>query len=106
MKLEIDPNGIWYHGSNVRFDVLREGSTVTQWRALAEAFSHKPTMLGIEDDGSIWHNGVEAGWLYVVDEPVDLERDVYPHPRTTMQENAEWLTKRPLKVKLIGEVER
>ena len=105
MKLTVDPDGVWYHGSNVRFDILREGSTITQWRELAEAFSHKPTMLGIEDEGSIWHNGKEKGWLYVIDEPVEIDGDVYPHPRTTMEENAEWLTKRPLKVRLIGEAE-
>ena len=50
MKLEIEPNGVWYHGSNVMFEVLRKGSTVTQWRALAEAFSHKPTELGYDDN--------------------------------------------------------
>ena len=105
MKLEIDPNGIWYHGSNVRFDVLRTGSTVTQWRGLAEAFSHRPKMLCIENDGSIHHDGAEKGWLYLIDEPVQVDGDVYPHPRTAMDENAEWLTKRPLKVKLIGELE-
>lgn len=104
MKLKIDPKGIWYHGSNARFDKLREGSTVTQWRELAEAFSHKPTLLGIEDDGSIWHNGAEKGWLYMIDEPVEIGRDVYPHPRTTMDENVEWLTRKALKVRLIGEV--
>lgn len=41
MKIDIDPNGIWYHGSNQVFSKLREGSTITQWRALAEAFSHQ-----------------------------------------------------------------
>lgn len=104
MRITIDPNGVWYHGSNVEFDTLREGSTVTQWRELAEAFSHKPTMLCIEDDGSIWHNGAEGGWLYVIDESVEVGKDVYPHPRTTMEENAEWLTQRALKVRRIGKV--
>lgn len=104
MRLTIDPDGIWYHGSDVRFDVLRESSTITQWRELAEAFSHEPTMLCIEDNGSIHHNGVEKGWLYVIDEPILVGEDIDPHPRTTMDENAEWLTRRALKVKLIGEV--
>ena len=36
---------------------MRKGSTVTQWRALAEAFSHKPTELGYDDNGIITHNG-------------------------------------------------
>ena len=105
MKIEINPDGIWYHGSNARFDILNEGSTITQWRELAEAFSHKPTMLCIEDDGSIRHNGTEKGWLFVIDEPVKIGVDIYPHPRTTMDENAEWLSRRPLRVKLIAEVD-
>jgi len=104
--IEIRPDRVWYHGSYARFGVLREGSTVTQWRELAEVFSHKPSMLSIEDDGSIWHNGTEKGWLYVIDEPVEIGRDVYPHPRTTMDKNAEWLTRRPLKVRLVGEVKQ
>lgn len=104
MKIEIHPDGIWYHGSNVRFDTLREGSTITQWRALAEAFSHKPTALGYDDDGVIIHNGTEQGYLYVIDEPIRVDEDVYQHPRTTMDPGAEFLTKRPLKVRLIDEV--
>lgn len=101
MKLEIEPNGIWYHGSNVIFDLLKEGGTITQWNELAEAFSHQPTMLGYDDNGVISHNGTEKGFLYVIDEPVTVDIDIYQHPRTTMDKNAEFLTKRPLKVKLI-----
>ena len=104
MKLTIDPEGTWYHGSNQIFTELRENSTVTQWRELAEAFSHKPTGLGYDDDGRIIHNGTEKGYLYIIDEPVTVGEDVYQHPRTTMDENAEFLTKRPLKVKLIREL--
>lgn len=100
MKLEINSEGIWYHGSNMKFDILREGSTITQWRKLAEAFSHKPTRLGYDDNGFITHNGVEKGYLYIIDEPIEVGEDIYQHPRTTMDDNAEFLTKRPLKVKL------
>ena len=104
MKLTIDPEGTWYHGSNKLFPELRENSTVTQWRELAEAFSHKPTGLGYDDDGRIIHNGTGKGYLYIIDEPVTVGTDVYQHPRTTMDANAEFLTKRPLKVKLIREL--
>lgn len=104
MKIKIDPNGIWYHGSNVIFSELREGSTITQWRELAEAFSHQPSMLCCDDDGTITHNGEQKGYLYVIDEHIEIGEDIYPHPRTTMDENAEFLTKRPLAVRLIGEV--
>ena len=104
MKITVDPNGTWYHGSNVLFSELREGSTITQWRELAEAFSHQPTMLGYDDNGVINHNGVEKGYLYIIDEDIEIGKDVYQHPTTTMDQNAEFLTKRPLAVKLIQEL--
>ena len=69
MKLTIDPNGIWYHGSSRVFSELRENSTITQWRELAEAFSHQPGWLSYDDDGTISHNGTKPGYLYVIDEP-------------------------------------
>ncbi len=104
MKLELNPDGIWYHGSNVMFDLLREGSTITQWKGLAEAFSHQPTMLSYDDNGVISHNGVEKGFLYFIDEPITVDVDIYQHPKTTMDKNAEFLTRHPLKVKIIEEL--
>ena len=104
MKIEVTPNGTWYHGSDLIFSELKEGSTITQWRALAEAFSHKPTMLEYDDDGKIIHNGVQKGYLYVIDEEIDIDADVFVHPRATMDKNAEFLTKRPLKVRLVEEL--
>ena len=104
MKVPFQPNGVWYHGSNVRFNELRTGSTITQWRALAEAFSHQPGMLSYNDFGEITHNGTEKGYLYVIDEPVTVNVDCYQHPRTVMDANAEFLTKRPLRVRLITEL--
>lgn len=105
MKIEINLNGTWYHGSNKKFETLREGSTITQWRELAEAFSHQPSGLGYDDDGIIQHNGTEKGYLYVVDEPIVIGEDVYQHPTTTMDLNAEFLTKRPLRVRFIEELD-
>ena len=105
MKIEIRPDGIWYHGSDKVFSELRTGSTITQWRALAEAFSHQPSVLGYDDDGTIMHNGTKKGYLYIVDEPVEIGKDIDQHPRTTMDENAEFLTKRPLKVRMIRELQ-
>lgn len=104
MKIEILKDGIWYHGSDKVFSELKTGSTITQWRELAEAFSHKPSALGYDDDGNIMHNGTAKGYLYIVDEPVEAGSDIYQHPRTTMDENAEFLTRRPLKVRLICEL--
>jgi len=104
MDIIIRDDGVWYHGSPALFTELRAGSTITQWRALAEAFSHKPTALGYNDDGVIVHNGTEKGYLYAIDEPVAVGEDVYQHPRTTMDQGAEFLTRRTLKVRLIEEV--
>ena len=104
MKVPFQPDGVWYHGSNALFAELRAGSTITQWRALAEAFSHQPGMLSYNDLGKITHNGHEPGYLYVIDEPVTVGVDCYQHPRTVMDANAEFLTKRPLRVRLITEL--
>ena len=101
MIIKIDPDSPWYHGSNKYFDILREGSTITQWRQLAEAFSHKPTQLSYDDNGLIFHNGTEPGYLYIIDEPIQIGKDIIPHPRTTMDTNAEFITLRPLKLYLL-----
>ena len=104
MKIVINADSVWDHGSNMLFSELRISSTITQWKELAEAFSHKPDILGYDDNGVITHNGVEKGYLYIIDEPVDIQNDIFQHPRTTMDENAEFITKRPLKVKMISEL--
>lgn len=104
MKIEIQPDGTWYHGSNELFDELKTNSTITQWKELAEAFAHKPGILEYDDNGVVIHNGIEKGYLYIIDEPIIVGKDIYQHPRTTMDENAEFLTKRPLKVKMISEL--
>ncbi len=52
----------------------------------------------------ICHNGTEKGYLYIIDETVVVDVDIYQHPRTTMDKNAEFLTKRNLKVKLVAEL--
>lgn len=104
MEIKINPNGIWYHGSNKLFFELTKGSTITQWRELAEAFSHKPSNLGYDDNGNIEHNGVEKGYLYIVDEKIEIGIDIYQHPSSTMDENAEFITKRSLVLKLTDDV--
>lgn len=93
---------LWYHGSNLEFDTLSPGCTITQWRELAEAFSHKPTSLSYGDDKVIYHNGDQPGILYIIDEPVIPGEDIYMHPRTTMEAGREWLTVKPLKVKCMS----
>lgn len=104
MEFAINSQGMWFHGSNRVFEILEEGSTITQWRELAEAFSHKPTILAIDDDNSIIHNGKEYGYLYILDESIEIDIDIYAHPRTTMGKDLEFLTKRKIKVKMITDV--
>jgi hypothetical protein len=98
-----DYSKTWYHGSPHELTVLRAGSTITQNRHLAEVFSHKPEIVAISDDGTIQHTGTAAGLLYVIDEPMNAN-DVYPHPRTRMPARWEWLTRRDLRLRLIGPV--
>jgi quercetin dioxygenase-like cupin family protein len=84
--------------------VLRPGSTITHDRHLAEVFAHKPTIVCIEDDGTIRHNGSAAGYLYRVVDPV-VDDDVYPHPRSSMASGKEWLTRRELRLERVGPVQ-
>ncbi len=46
----------------------------------------------------------KKGYLYIIDEPITIGIDIYQHPRTTMDESVEFLTKRPLKIKMICEL--
>ncbi|NGM80938.1 hypothetical protein G5B47_00775 [Paenibacillus sp. 7124] len=94
----------WYHGSPADITNLRTGSTITKHHYLACMFSHKPPIVSINDDGIIKHNGRENGLLYIVDEPIDINKDIEPHPRSTMGEGMEWITKRTLKLKLIEKI--
>jgi hypothetical protein len=91
----------WYHGSPLELARLLKGSTITQDRHLAEVFSHKPTIVSIDKDGTILHNGWWPGYLYHVAEDV-MPGDVYPHPHSSMSPGKEWLTNRDLRLALVG----
>ena len=91
----------WYHGSPSKLTVLAAGSTITPKRRLAEVFSHKPEIVSVSDDGLIVHNGKLPGYVYVVEEDINAE-DVYTHSRTTMEPGWEWLTRRELRLRLLG----
>jgi hypothetical protein len=93
----------WFHGTPLELAILRAGSTITQYHRLAEVFSHKPTIVSAEDDGSIRHNGVAEGYIYLVTEQLQ-PGDVIPHPRTTMAPGWEWLTRRDLPLTKLGSV--
>jgi hypothetical protein len=105
--------GPWYHGSPNKFLILRKGSSITQDRNLARAFSHNPkhvsisVRINISDDGSrrvsrkIKHDGKVAGYLYRIAESVGPE-DICPNPNSSLEPGEELLTKRDLKVELLS----
>ena len=88
----------WYHGSQQKLTTLRVGSSITQDRNVAKAFSHRPSLLTMSDDGTVKHDGVTPGYLYIVADEIGPD-DVYPHPVNTTR--WEWLTNRELKLKSI-----
>ncbi|WP_339260549.1 hypothetical protein MKY85_11740 [Paenibacillus sp. FSL R5-0749] len=99
---EWDYSKPWFHGSPMLLDELLVGSTITQDRELARIFSHKPSIVALDEHGTRLHNGKLCGYIYILDEEITSE-DVYPHPATTMNPGEEWLIKRGLKVRKIDE---
>jgi len=94
---------MWFHGSPLKLNNLKAGSTITRWKDLAVAFSHKPTCLIIDDKRIIKHNGKLKGFLYVIDEEPN-ENDIIKHPNSSMDDGMEWITKRDSHVLLIEEI--
>ena len=100
-NLDTDYNGPWYHGSDQMLTTLRIGSSITQQRSIAKAFSHQPSLLLQFNRGRIRHNGETPGYLYTVAEEVGPD-DVRPHPHPVNADRWEWLTERELELELVG----
>lgn len=100
MYEEWDATRVWYHGSPLELTVLQVGSSITPDMEYARIFSHKPALVSISDDGAITHTGTQPGYLYRIAEPL-VPTDIYPHPRTTLPPDKEWLTTRELRIELI-----
>ena len=94
----------WFHGSPLNLEKLCKGSSITQIEQLARAFSTKPTIVSVSDDGSIRHNGKEKGRVYKVIGTVTPD-DIYKHPKTTMDESWEWITKGDFRLEFLYEYE-
>ncbi len=90
----------WYHGSQQKLTTLRVGSSITQNRNVAKAFSHRPSLLTQSEGGTVKHDGVTPGYLYTVADEIGPD-DVHPHPHPANVTRWEWLTNRELKLKLI-----
>lgn len=97
---EWDYNLPWYHGSQQALTILRAGSSISQERAIARIFSHRPTLVSLADDGTLKHNGTTSGYLYLIAEAIKAE-DVEPHPHPVNLNKWEWLTKRDVALRLL-----
>lgn len=95
-----DCSRTWYHGSQEKLARLCVGSSITQNRDIAQAFSHRPSVLSISNDGTIKHNGTVPGYLCIVSEEVEAGA-VYVHPHLANVNRWEWLTKRELRLELV-----
>jgi hypothetical protein len=71
----VKPHLIWYHGSPAKLTVLKAGSSITPFREIAKAYSHKPKRLELsvlEDTEKdlihveVKHDGNRPGFLYQV----------------------------------------
>ena len=98
-----DSSRAWYHGSQQELTRLRSGSSITQRRDVAKAFSHRPSLLSMSDE-SLKHDGATPGYLHVVAEEIAPD-DVHPHPHPVNAARWEWLTRRDLKLELIERTE-
>lgn len=96
-----DYSAPWYHGSPEKLTVLREGSWVTQFKELAKAFSHRPSLISFGDDNqTVKHDGQQSGFLYVLSEPVGPDMVSYlAHTALT-----HWQTQRDIQVQLLSEL--
>ena len=108
---DVDYRCTWYHGSQQRLTQLRAGSSITQNRDVAKAFSHRPSKVAMSyggdgepgiHDWKVRHDGFTPGFLYVVSDEVG-PGDVRPHPHPANASRFEWLTKRDLRLELIEE---
>ena len=93
---------MWYHGSQQRLSTLRAGSSVTQNKSVAKAFSHRPSIVSWSDEGDIKHDGSTPGYLYLVAAAIGPD-DVRPHPSPVNADRWEWLTEREVALELIEE---
>lgn len=98
---ECDYGARWYHGSPEMIAVLRKGSWVTQFKEMAKAFSHKPSLMSLADDcQSVKHDGKVPGFLYMVSE--SLGPDDVSYLRDTA--NTHWQTERDLQISIVAEL--
>ena len=97
----VDWNMPWFHGSDKKLTSLMMKSTITQVQALAEVFAHRPKQVVVANDGTVEHDGMMVGFLYIIDEVVNPE-DVEPVPSSTMSSGLEWHIRRSLRIRMVS----
>lgn len=102
IEIKEKQSDVYYHGSPLILEYLNAGCDITPCKELAEAFSHKPTDISIHSK-VIKHNGIQKGYLYIVDEKIEIGKDIEQHQGSAFTSGLEMLTKRILKLKYIGE---
>jgi len=102
----------WYHGSPLRLDDLKAGSTVTPIPSYAKAMSHKPSTLAVNvhvntETGErrviFSQNGDQDGHLYKV-LVADPAKDLQQHPGSKGAPGEEVLTTRDLPLDYLEEL--
>ena len=97
-----DKQQSWFHGSSLKLDTLKEGSSITRIEELARAFSTRPGLVSVSDDGIIKHDGKMKGKIYRIAEQV-TDKDIRPHPASSMEKDWEWVINRELKLEFLYE---
>jgi len=54
----------------------------------------------VSDDGSIRHNGREKGYIFKIIDTITPD-DIYKHPKTTMEEGWEWITRKDFRLEFL-----
>ncbi len=101
-NMSLKKQGTWFHGSSSELETLRKGSSITRIEKLAQAFSTRPGIVSVSDDGEIKHNGKSKGRVYKVTDRVTTD-DIYEHPRSSIK-GWEWITKKEFKLEFLYEV--
>ncbi len=69
---------------------------------MAQAFSCKPGIVSVSDDGKIKHNGKAKGRVYRVTDKVTTD-DIFKHPRSSWKKGWEWITRKEFKLEFLYE---
>ena len=92
----------WFCGSSISLTTVPFGIAITQSRALARAYSHKPSLVVADTERQVRHNGRLPGYLYQVVGPV-TRAEITPVPGSVLPPGWEWWPQRPFRLQLIEE---